>query len=331
MTYVIDVSTIRALRRAAVRAALAPSVHNTQPWQFVLSGDALEIRADWSRQLTVLDPRGRQLMISCGCALFNARVALAAAGYDAVVERFPDVPRPDVVARLTVPAEVQDWVPIGALDPAIELRQTNRRSFADDSVPPDVLRKLISAANAEGAELFPITRPEHRLTTARLSQEADRLENADPAYRAELRAWTSDDPRRLDGVPAAAVPYNGVGAEAHDALPIRAFDTRGMGWLPSSSNPGLDKCLLLLGTIHDGPAAWLRAGEALERVWLEITRHGYAASPLTQLIEVAETHQRLRTELGLTMHPDVLLRIGKAPATVRTRRRRLVETISESD
>lgn len=25
-----------ALRRAAVRATLAPSVHNTQPWRFVL-------------------------------------------------------------------------------------------------------------------------------------------------------------------------------------------------------------------------------------------------------------------------------------------------------
>lgn len=331
MTYVTEVKTISALRRAAVRAALAPSVHNTQPWRFVLRGDALEIRSDWSRQLTVLDPRGRQLMISCGCALFNARVAVAAAGYQALVERFPDGTQSDLVARLTLPAEVQDWVPIGALDPAIELRHTNRRSFADELVPPDVVYSLISAANAEGAELFPITLPEHRLATARLSREADQIENADPAYRAELRAWTSDDPRRLDGVWAAAAPYAGIGAESHDALPIREFDTRGMGWLPAAVNSGVDQCLLLVGTLDDGPAAWLRAGEALEHVWLEITRLGYAASPLTQVIEVAQTHERLRTELELAMHPEVLLRLGRAPQTVTTRRRRLAEMISDSD
>lgn len=331
MTFANDVSTIRTLRRAAVRAALAPSVHNTQPWRFVLRGDALEIRADWSRQLTVLDPRGRQLLISCGCALFNARVAVAAAGYDAVVERFPDDLRSDIVARLSLPSEAQDWVPIGALEPAIELRHTNRRRFADESVPPGVQSELIAAAYAEGADLFPIARPEHRLATARLSQEADLVENADQGYRAELRAWTSDDPRRLDGVWAAAVPYAGVGAESHDALPMREFDTRGMGWLPSAANSGVDQCLLLLGTMNDGPASWLRAGEALERVWLEITRLGYAASPLTQVIEVAATHERLRTELQLTMHPDVLLRVGRAPQTVATRRRRLAEMISEAD
>ena len=66
-----------------MRATLAPSVHNTQPWRFVLSPDALEIHADRSRQLRVLDPRGRQMTLSCGCALFNARASLAAAGYDA--------------------------------------------------------------------------------------------------------------------------------------------------------------------------------------------------------------------------------------------------------
>ena len=40
-------------------------------------------------------------------------------------------------------------------------------------------------------------------------------------------------------------------------------------------------------TTSDTPAAWLRAGEALERVLLEVTRCGYVASPLTQVTEVA--------------------------------------------
>lgn len=326
----MDDKITRALRRAAVRATRAPSVHNTQPWRFVLLRDGIEIRADRRRQLVVLDPRARQLMISCGCAVFNARVALAAAGYDVVVERFPDVVRSDVVARLTVRAQVNDWVSIGELDSEINLRRTNRRHFADERVSPAVIDDLVRCAAAEGAELLPITGAAHRLAIARLSQQADRIENADPAYRAELRAWTTDNLRRLDGVSAAAVPYAGVGAQAHNTLPIREFDSRGMGWLPADTSAGVNESLLLLGTLDDGPAAWLRAGEALEHVWLELTRAGYAASPLTQVIEVAETHQKLRTELQLAMHPDVLLRVGRAPETLATRRRLLTDVISES-
>ena len=32
-------------------AARAPSVHNTQPWRFAVTGDAIELYADASRQL----------------------------------------------------------------------------------------------------------------------------------------------------------------------------------------------------------------------------------------------------------------------------------------
>jgi hypothetical protein len=68
MTSLIQQDRSQTLRRAAVRATLTPSVHNTQPWRFVLSGNALEIHADRSRPLRVLDPRGRQMTLSCGCA-----------------------------------------------------------------------------------------------------------------------------------------------------------------------------------------------------------------------------------------------------------------------
>ncbi|HEY3089955.1 MAG TPA: hypothetical protein VGJ59_18040 [Jatrophihabitantaceae bacterium] len=318
----------QALRQAAVRATLAPSVHNTQPWRFVIGPDTLEIHADRTRQLRVLDPSGRQLLISCGCALFNARAALAGGGHDAVVRRLPDPARPALLARVCIGDEPVDWRSLGRLDPVIEHRQSNRRRFSDDPVPPEVVRDLVVAAAAEQAELFEITAPEHRAVTARLMQEADREENADPAYRAEIRAWTSADASRRDGVPAIAVPH--VSGGAGDDIPIRDFDTSGMGWLPSNTRSSMNQCLLLLGTPADRPAAWLRAGEALERVLLEATLSGYAASLFTQVIEVPRARHLLRKELGLDMNPHVLLRIGHAPKTPASRRRRLVDVLSES-
>ncbi len=217
--------------------------------------------------------------------------------------------------------------PLMTLDRFVELRQTNRRRFAADEVPAEVISSLQEAAEAEGALMMHMRSESDRTLVAVLSQRADELENLNPAYRAELRAWTTDDPRRLDGVPSRAVPR--VTGGSGDEVPIRDFDARGDGWLPAETRSSRNQCLLLLGTNGDDANSWLRAGEALERVLLEVTRHGFAASPLTQVIEVPATRQALRSELGLSMYPHVLLRVGRAPLTPSSPRRRLIEVLTE--
>lgn len=331
MTTVIEPSLTTIIRRAAVRATRAPSVHNTQPWRLVVRPDALEVHADPDRQLRVLDPHGRQLLLSCGCALFNARVALAEAGYDTAVHRFPDPDRPNLLAEIEVQSNdggpsIADPVAV-RLANAIDLRQTNRRRFDDDAVPGAVIDGIISAATAEGADVMVVTRPEDRLAIAMLSHKADEIENASPAYRAELRAWTSDDPTRADGVPSSVVPH--VDGLAQDDLPIRDFDTRGTGGLPTQTGSRSNQCLVLIGSSEDSRSAWLRTGEALERVLLDVASRGYTASFFTQVIEVPRTNVLLRQELRLTTHPHVLLRVGKAERTPMTRRRRLVDVLSD--
>jgi nitroreductase len=318
-----------ALRGAAVRATYAPSVHNTQPWRMHIGSDELRIYADRSRQLSILDPTGRQLLISVGCAVFNARAALAGRGYEVAVERFPDKADPDLVAVLRIVGQNSASADAGlaALDGLIEVRQTNRRRFTDPQVPEAVLETLEAAAAAEDSSLIVVRDPDQRVAVAALSQHADNIENLNPAYRAELRAWTSDDPERRDGVPALAVPH--VTGNAHDEVPIRDFDTRGVGALPPETYSSRNQCLVLLATVGDGQRDWLRAGEALERVLLEITRQGFMASPLTQITEVPAARADLRRQLSLTVYPHVLLRVGRAPLTPRSRRRRLGDVLFE--
>jgi nitroreductase len=328
MTSVIDARSTAVLRRAAVRATLAPSIHNTQPWRFHLRRGTLDLYADHDRQLRVLDPTGRQLTISCGCALFNARVAIAAGGMGADIVRFPDPADPNLLARVST-REIADADAglLAILDAQVELRQTNRRRFADEEVPTEVLDALEGIAASEGCELLVVRRPEHRLGIAVLSQRADAMEHADPAYRAELRAWTTQDPRRADGVQAMSVAHAGAGS--HDDIPLRDFDTHGMGALPVETHSSISQCLVLLGTAGDRPADWLRAGEALERILLEVTRRGYVAGPLTQIVEMPFARAEMRQTLGLTMNPHVLLRVGRSPSTPASRRRRLVDVLVE--
>lgn len=253
MTSTPTANDLRAMRAIAQAARLAPSVHNTQPWHFELEPGTFALQVDRTRQLRSLDPTGRQLMVSLGCALFNARVAAAALGQPMDVERLPLGADTNPVARLRRSSDLaSDENALAVLEPLIRVRSTNRRRFADDPIPDDVIDALISAAQAEGARLVQVRDEDDRLTIARLSQRADAMQYADGAYRAEIRAWTTDDPKRTDGVPARAVPHFDAGTG--DEVPIRDFDSTGAGWLPTDTRSSHNQCLLLLGSSRT-PAA----------------------------------------------------------------------------
>ena len=324
----VQEETKALFRKAAGRASLAPSVHNTQPWHFVIRPDALELYADNDRQLTALDPTGRQLVISCGCALFNARVALAA---DRVVQvnRLPDTAKPDLLARLTVHDEPAPWTPLVRLDPMIERRHTNRRDFFEEDVPPDVIYELTAAAEQEEASLVQIVEPEQKLVAAQLSQEAEAIQDADPQYREELLAWTATDLHRTDGVPVYAIPHADARSQSEGLA--RNFDVAGRGWLPGLRQSGLNHCLMVLCTAESTRSAWLRAGEALQRILLEATRLDFVVSLASQVAEVPSTRDRLRKELGSELHPLLLMRIGQAAPTPASKRRDLTVIISETN
>ena len=46
------------ITRVLTSASLAPSVHNTQPWQFRVLPDRIELHPDPCRQLAATDPEG---------------------------------------------------------------------------------------------------------------------------------------------------------------------------------------------------------------------------------------------------------------------------------
>lgn len=312
-----------ALRRAAVQAVRAPSVHNTQPWRFHLTPRALEVHADWTRRLPLVDARGRQLVISGGCALLNARAALAAEGHATRVERFPDPSRPGLLARVTLldsdgAAPEADLAP---LDAAVAERRTNRSRFLEGEVPAELLAELVRSARAEGAALVVLTEAQRR-AAARLSRRADEISDGRPGFRAELA--TAIAARRPLG--SSEEPEDGGSGPDRGH---RGPETLGTGFLPEYESVTAG-ALLVLATRHDTPLEWLRTGEAMERVLLELTLAGHVASSLMRVTEVRETNDQLRTELGVALHPQGLLRAGLAGPVPATRRRRLADVLSEA-
>ncbi|MGH3364266.1 MAG: hypothetical protein ACRDOW_06010, partial [Nocardioidaceae bacterium] len=192
-----------AMNRILAAAVRAPSVHNSQPWRWRGSGRRWELHADRSRQLVLADPDGRNLVISCGCALQHVHVVAAAMGWHAEVSRLPDPDRPDLLARVTLFASppLQDAAEVLA---AVARRATDRRRFTSWPVPGDRLTALIGEAATWQAHALPLTDVSERFRAELLINRAAERQRADVRVTSEQEAWTGR--RRVDGVPAAVLP-----------------------------------------------------------------------------------------------------------------------------
>jgi nitroreductase len=323
------------LAAAVDLARLAPSVHNTQPWRFQVDGDALTLSRDPGRRLEALDPSGRQQVISCGAALYLARLALREQGFDSEVVMLPPVGA-DVLARLVPMSRHEVTAEDVVLAGAARRRHTQRGQFEDRIVPREVLMELRVVAAEFGAWVRVVDDPDDLVALTVLLAWADDDEHEDPAYQAELANWTARPEDARDGLPAAATP------DVHDRasnLRLRDFGsgsgggggdetTRGPARGPAGDPPAVERPLaLVLGTGQDTAADWLWAGEALMALLLRATVEGVQAQPLGQVVDREWSRARLGAALGVVGHPQMALRVGYAKPGPDTPRRPLDQII----
>lgn len=301
--------------RVVAAAVRAPSIHNTQPWTFTATGDRLQVHLDPSRALPAIDPTGRQQVLSCGVAVHFAVVALAAAGFPATVELAPDPADPDHLATVTVVGTREPTTEQRELAAAIERRHTDRSPFLPRPVPAELIDRFQEEIGWDGVWLQPVTREEAEVATVALLDRVEQLEQGDPAYLAELAAWTRTDPHAPDGVPVDALPA-GDRAQRPSNWLVREFvvpehGAAGAAPAPDDPPPAVERpTVLLLGTMVDDRLGWLWAGQALGRLLLRATAAGLVTSPLTQALDQSWARARLSQELSLVGHPQMLLRVG---------------------
>ncbi len=290
------------LRRLVDLACRAPSVHNTQPWTWRVTGERLELYADWTRRLEFADPSGRELVTSCGAALHHLQVAARAYGWAADVARVADADDPTLLAVVTF-SPAQPPATAEADVQGILARCTDRRRFTSWPVPGDRLRQLAATAEQYGGGATAVTDPSDRFRVEMLVSRAHHLQERDVAIVAEAERWTDHD--QNDGVPSAHVPW-------HHRLPSSHRSRFPTGCLDDGDDElvGGDG-VILLHDVEDSPAAWLRAGEGLSALWLRAHSEGLSVVPVSQVVEVPETMASLRHDvLGGSAVPLLLVRVG---------------------
>ena len=315
--------------RFAVRyAILAPSSHNTQPWQFIINGDELLVCADRTRSLANIDPFDRELIISCGAALLNLRVALAHFRVPVEITTFPQSSDPDIVARIAFPTSGSMLKDLAELFNAITKRTTNRRPFSSEDVPAAIMERLKTAAKSEGVDVAFAQDLVQLERLATLIAEADRRQFDDPRFRRELASWIHPS-RSTDGMPAASQGLRALTDAATPiiALAIRTFD---LGNGVAATHEKLARgspLLVVLSTPMDNNEGWLSAGLGLQRMLLVATQEGYSTSYLNQPIEVPDLRGRLASEWSIAGSPQLLLRIGRGYSVAHSPRRPIADVL----
>lgn len=300
----VETEVIKDAVRLACRA---PSLHNTQPWQWVIDADQLHLFLD-PRRVMLSDRSGREALIGCGAALDHLRVAMAAAGWQAHVERFPNPNDPNHLACIQFsPMEFVTDAHRRRAD-AILLRRTDRLPFLTamqwESFEP-VLRTAVDG-DAVYLDIMP---DDLHSCLAEASQLAESLRLYDSRYHAELGWWTAPF-EASEGIPYSAL----VSAAEGDRVDVaRAFPVTHQ----SERRAGISEdeaTILLVSTDDDSRAAALASGEALSAVLLECTMAGLATCTVTHITEVRTTREMLAACLGRDAVPQILVRAGVAPA-----------------
>ena len=243
-----DFETIRAALTLATRA---PSVHNWQPWRWLVGPDRLHLYADPSRHLPSTDPNRRGMLVSCGTTLHHCTVALAAMGWHTRVARLPDPADIDHLAAITVIRQTPGELDV-MLAAAIDRRRTDRRNYSSRPVPWGDIALMGARAARAGVMLRQVAGPA-------LHEPPQSLPGGDDAIMVALGTEADDDLARLRAGEAASLvllsatamglascPVNGPLEIplTREAMHADVFGTSGypqmllsVGWAPVSADP----------------------------------------------------------------------------------------------
>lgn len=299
--------TTDVIKSAVQLACRAPSLHNSQPWRWIAEDHTVALFLDKDRVLYATDHSGREALLGCGAVLDHFRVAMAAAGTTANVERFPNPNDPLHLASIDFsPA---DFVTEGhrLRADAILLRRTDRLPFAE---PPDwdlvesQLRTTVTADTVRIDVIADDMRPE----LAAASKLTESLRLYDSSYHAELFWWTGAF-ETSEGIPHSSL----VSAAESDRvtfgrdIPVVANTDRRPEFGHDRSK------VLVLSTYDNERASLLRCGEMLSAVLLDATMAGLATCTLTHITELHASRDLVAALIGQPATPQALVRVGLAP------------------
>ena len=335
-------------RRPLRAAILAASPHDTQPWRFAVSPDAIEVYADRARHLGAFDPFRREMHLGLGCAIENLVRAAQAFGMTADVQ--PTIgrlelslgPQPVMAARVALGAGQASRDP---LFDAIPRRHTNRGPYRDQPIEAERLRGLADLASGPNLRVAFLSEVGARREMAAVIIAATERIIADPEMSMDSFRWIRTGRREIwrhrDGVTIETSGADRLVTVAGKLLPDLDAAKTDRFWLKTTREVHTTTApvfgMILVRDRLDMAQA-IEAGRAWQRLHLTATAQGLAAQPLNQPVEMIDRNQMLERpdEFGRTLaklagatgwEPTFVFRLGYAKREALRSPRRPLEDV----
>lgn len=281
---------------------LAPSAGNSQPWQFTYEHDELWVVHDNQRSKNLLDSEHRAAYTALGAAIQNIAIAAAHRGYYTQIKPFPQSgqrfqsTKHETIASLSFTADEQVVnSELAALFPLLRQRVTNRKLTQRAVLPSTQQETLTAVAAGYGCHLHFLTDEGDLAELGDILGEGERLRILCANLHAELMAeirWTSEAVQQTqDGLDIASLELT-----ASQAAVLKLLARPDVGDLLRNLRTGnalaaiarkavnAASAMGLISVVGDTPVDMLRGGQAIEHVWLEASRLGWAWQPMTAII-----------------------------------------------
>jgi hypothetical protein len=224
-------------------------------------------------------------------------------GHESRVAANPDPRYPEIAARIFLDARQTPVPGLSSLYGELRRRHTYRGPLLDHAVSAQVVQRLDEAARAERAQLHWLGRTElSHLGTILRRTDAEDLQDEDRLH--ERQRWIGGD-RSGDGIQESALgPIPARPAFVRDLS--AGFDSTHRSQAVFETYPAI----AVLSTRDEDAAAWVRAGQALQRVLLVATSYDLTASFLHQVLERTAPRFQVRDLIGDRFWPQMVIRIG---------------------
>jgi hypothetical protein len=339
-------------------AILAPSIHNTQPWSFrIQNNNTIELYADRKRALSVLDPVGRELTISCGIVLGYLQITISHFGYqyETEVPSSYDMEKSDnqPLAKISIYDENgSNNTCVNSLQKedndrlfgAIPKRRTSRFGFIfEDRAIPDILRAGFyyivdkyphCQQHQKNEQQEPIwlhitEAINEKETIAGLVAYGDDHLLSDQQFVNELTQWAhlnkycisrNRKSRYRSGIASLISKINPQTTKSIQFNKKREDKVREL----AATSP----ILVILGSPLDRPLDWISTGMALTNILLLASSENVCCSFLNQPIHVPQLRLKLLDAIGKEKgFPQILLGLGYSSLDIRPSPKRDVEEI----
>lgn len=293
---------------------LAPSTHNTQPWQFEIKQNGLKVYIDFDKAIPIADPTMRDMYISIGALIKNVELAAHEFGVQVIIKYPKVLKKRELVAEMTFEDLEKARTPTNSALLQGILKRQNYRGFFKEEFDHTMLQEIVRDVITRHTEINPtITTDEEKIEAlAQLTVRGLRMGYATQEFRHEISSYINHNlSRKNHGLHGHSLRLNLPQSLVIPKVMKRKDIGKKLGDLNYRSFIA-SPAVMVLSTKEDDERAWLATGQAMEEIMVRAAAKGMFASLYTASIEMGNLRSELAQTLGLTkVLPQVLFCIGQ--------------------